>query len=325
MPNRAAILLILLTLAACLTGRAAHAGGACSGLPWPSGASAGLTELAKLRGRDLDVRTVWLAFDSWSSMVDSSAAARKHARACGALSVGVPLVPLSHRGRLAECAAGSFDRHIAALGARLVANGAASGYMRLGYEMNHSDFAWAATGDGASWRRCYRRWVSVLRNVPGQRFRFVWNPNGRGSFTFAHPVENLYPGNAYVDVIGVDYYDRCPAIRSQADWDERYDQRIKRTGTPDGIGRWLAYAKAKGKKLAVPEWGIGGPQGCSSPGYDNPLYITNMLRFFRRNAAWIAYEAYFNGGDPGSRKSYRLAPTAHHPRAAAAYRAGWGR
>ena len=47
-----------------------------------------------------------------------------------------------------------------------------------------------------------------MRSVPGEQFRFVWNPDA-GAFTQSgYSVAAAYPGNAYVDVIGLDAYDQ---------------------------------------------------------------------------------------------------------------------
>ena len=43
-----------------------------------------------------------------------------------------------------------------------------------------------------------------MRSVPGTRFLFVWNPN---ACTTDLPLDDWYPGNSYVDIIGMDVYD----------------------------------------------------------------------------------------------------------------------
>ncbi len=47
-----------------------------------------------------------------------------------------------------------------------------------------------------------------MRSVAGENFRFEWNPDA-GAFTQSgYSVAAAYPGNAYVDVIGLDAYDQ---------------------------------------------------------------------------------------------------------------------
>jgi hypothetical protein len=67
----------------------------------------------------------------------------------------------------------------------------------------------------------------------------------------------------------------------------------------------------------VPEWGVW-DQGAGSAAADNPLYVENMYRFFRDNAADIAYENYYN-----CPARHRIHPVSPYPRASARYRELW--
>ena len=68
------------------------------------------------------------------------------------------------------------------------------------------------------------------------------------------------------------------------------------------------------------EWGVWN-QGQGAAKADDPVYMDNMYRFFRANAGSIAYETYFNA-KPGVSL---LCPRTAFPKAAARYRADWGR
>ena len=80
-----------------------------------------------------------------------------------------------------------------------------------------------------------------------------------------------------------------------------------------------AFARQHGKKLSIPEWGIGGPsivRNCSEPGIDNPFFMRKMFAFFRANAGSIAYEAYFNGhgGATDTNGTHKLfSPSPNYP------------
>jgi hypothetical protein len=238
--------------------------------------------------------------------------------------LAIGLLPEQARGQLAQCASGAFDGWIRKIGQGIVARGAGNAVLRLGWEANRmGDFAWTVrvASDAGPFKGCFRRWVSVLRTVPGQSFTFDWNMGSQGNLPYH--VDQIYPGNDYVDVIGTQYYDRCPPALTQADWDKRYNLKHATNGSPYGIGRWLAYAKSKGKRLSVPEWGIGGPStACAKPGIDNPFFIQKMWEFFNANAASIAYEAYFNGDSATG--SYRLYPAEANPLSSARYKQLWG-
>jgi hypothetical protein len=300
-------------------------GGHRSGLPWASGASSVGADFEAWRGRKLDVKTAFLTVRyGWKEL--TQVGFMKKVVATGARPViGVGLVPESHRGQLGQCAAGAFDSHIRKVGQGLVAAGAGDAVLRLGWEANRmADFAWGVLGDGSTYKGCFRRWVQVLRSVPGQAFTFDFNMGARGNLPYSQ--DNIYPGAEYVDVIGTQRYDRCPSIRSDADWDALYDDR-QNTGNPVGLGAWLAWAKSKGKRFSVPEWGVSDQHpslSCPDNGFDNPFFIEKMYRFFRANADVMAYESYFNGGGKNYPEGvYKIFPVEHNPRAAARYRQLW--
>jgi hypothetical protein len=110
-------------------------------------------------------------------------------------------------------------------------------------------------------------------------------------------LEALYPGDEYVDIIGVLYYDWWPASPTEASWNINLVER-DRLGGPKGLQTWLDFAQQRGKPLSLPEWGLG-KHGTQDP-FDNPLFIQKMFDFFRNNAGSLAYESYFN------RRTHRL-------------------
>ena len=346
---------------------AAAAGPAASrsGLPWTSGvftSTATARALEVWRGRPLDVETVFFGYSSWAHMISSAAALKaKLPTVPGQLVVALGMVPRDQVGKLAECAAGQFDPFIWTLKSAMLANGglaaAAAGrpiVIRLGWEANAVDggFPWQATGDGGSWRDCFRRWVDILNPVTDasatppartRNFVLVWNMANRG--TFRYPIDNIWPGDEYVDVVGSQFYDRCPPLPEggDAEWLRRLSARDG-YGNPAGPLAWLNYARGKGKPYAMPEWGVGGPSGvCARPGVDNPYFIRKMYEFFQVNAADLAFESYFNGhgfadDSTGSCKLFAPDPAfpdpaspdylayvqRYNPNAAATYRALWG-
>lgn len=301
-------------------------GGSRSGLPWASGANGGMDALESLRGRRLDLRTLFFGLDNWRALATSAAAIPRTVAAGGQLAIALGMLPRSHRGQHEQCAVGSFDTEIRAVAESIVRRGGRGAILRLGWEANRmKGFPWAVTGDGTAYKNCFRRWVSILRSVPNQAFTIDWNMAQAGTFTYH--VDQMYPGDDVVDVIGVQQYDRCPPAKNEAEWQKAYWEVRGATRSPVGLGPWLEYAKSKGKLLSVPEWGVGGPRNvCGRPGIDNPFFIQKMYDFFRANAASIAYEAYFNGDDGSGNDengSHRLAPVEYNPQSATAYKAIW--
>ena len=109
-------------------------------------------------------------------------------------------------------------------------------------------------------------------------------------------------------MIGVDSYDQWPSVASAGGWK-------KQLNGEQGLSYWLAFAKAHGKKLSVPEWGS--IRYGRSAGRDDPQYIRDMRAFFAANAAHIAFEAIFQG----SIGNYNAGHTM--PKAAQVYKAGF--
>ena len=84
-----------------------------------------------------------------------------------------------------------------------------------------------------------------------------------------------------MDYIGVDAYDN-------GGWNTVLNQT-------DGLAYWLSFAKAQGKPLTIPEWGIG------SSG-DDPTYIQDMYQWTRQNG--IAFECFYDYNDGSTNGSF---------------------
>jgi hypothetical protein len=204
---------------------------------------------------------------------------------------GVPILPSTGGYSLATGATGAYNQYFVTLARGLVAGGQASSIIRLAWEFNGSWFPWAATGHAADFIAYWRQIVTSMRSVPGANFKFEWNPTdgdqGAGN------LADYYPGNSYVDFIGLDVYDVSWATYPGA---AAMFTTIKTE--PYGLN-WLAsFAAQQGKPIVLPEWGLGwgasddgapvSHPGTETSGGDDPLFINDM-------AAWIAthnvYEA----------------------------------
>ena len=115
----------------------------------------------------------------------------------------VPMIP-NDGSTLEQGALGAYDHHFTRLAQNLVEYGYGDATIRLGWEMNGNWFAWSGQADPGSFITYWRNAVDAMRAVSGSSFRFDWNPIAGGSF----PVDALYPGDAWVDVIGLDVYDQ---------------------------------------------------------------------------------------------------------------------
>ncbi len=236
---------------------------------------------AKLRGRDLDVISVFPARNTWQTIqepwwLDSAPAGYR-----GTLSVGLPLWP--ENGNVAAAARGDYDAQWQQLG-KTIASKYPDAYVRIGLEMNLGNH-WAATpANKAQWIKAFQLASQNLKKG-GPNLRVVWNPNeGNGQTGFLDAAQ-VWPGDAYVDIVGIDAYDWWPGYTSEANWLAHRDHAY-------GWNHWLNFAKAHGKKFAVPEWGL--YTGSSASGGDNPKYFDYVYGWMQANASQMAYEAYFD-------------------------------
>ena len=199
-------------------------------------------------------------------------------------------------GGLDEGADGDFDEHFRVAAERLVASGLASAWIRPGHELNGGWYRWSARADPEAYAEYYRRIVTAMRSVPGADFRFDWNVAVGGDQHM--DAREAYPGDEYVDAVGVDVYDSAwnmPGLTP----DQRWDYLVE----PDpgqGLQFWADFAAQQGKPLAFAEWGLVGEgsamAGEGGAGGDNPEYIEHMHEWFAGHP--LAYELYFDRDAP---------------------------
>jgi len=186
-----------------------------------------------------------------------------------------------------SCAAGDFDTYAAELGANLVAAGLQNSVLRLGAEMNgawEADFMGNTAQEQSLWATCFAKEVTGLRQAIGEHFLIDWNPN---ACTQNVPYTNFYPGNAFVDIVGLDFYDiGCDAPATPFTFTQL-------AGEPFGLVSFEEFAAAQDKPMSFPEWGL-----ASSPKGDDPAYVDGIGAAFAHGD--FAFEAYFNVGVQGT-------------------------
>lgn len=178
----------------------------------------------------------------------------------------------------------------------LVASKYPKAYIRLGWEMNlynNPNMYWIITPDNAeNWKAAFRIAVDALRSVSSQ-FRIVFNVNEMNYPKYKNLISfneiDFYPGNNYVDIIGLDAYDWNPAYK---DGNINFHQDPERDDL--GWDYWLNFAKENNKKFALCEWGVSSGTKEKNPGGDNPLYINFVYDWLSDNREWIQYECYFS-------------------------------
>jgi hypothetical protein len=129
------------------------------------------------------------------------------------------------------------------------------------------------------------RTVTAMRSVPGEHFRFDWCVS---SGYRDIPLADFYPGNRFVNIIGVDVYDNSATVGGGR-W-------ASIEGEPDGLMAVARFAAVHHKPISIPEWGLepSGEPGADGAG-DDPAYVDGIAAFVRRHP--VAYESYFDSGN----------------------------
>lgn len=240
----------------------------------------------EIEGRDSQLR-------AWSQWVRA-----QHGRN---LTIAVGMFPPG--GSLASCAAGSYEVHWRKLADNLAFHGLHWAYLRLGWQMEVADNGWAAlpgSGKEASYAACFRRIVQAMRKEqPANQWKFVFNVTDIHWESRAW-LEAVWPGDAYVDVVGVTAYDQswipdtypypsgcdaaCRLTRQQNSWNHKFG----------GLITLRDFAAAHGgKPLAFPEWGLL-VRSDGRGGGDNPYFVEKMHEFFMDPVNNVVFHAYTN-------------------------------
>jgi hypothetical protein len=256
--------------------------------PGPWGAPL-VVEYADFLGREPEIALDYQDVDTWENQTwpDWQASAWE-ALPQYQLSLGGTGIFIQG-GSWAEAAQGAYDEHWRTLGERLVATGQEDAILRGAHEFNGDWFHYRVTQEEADdFVTAWRRWVDIMRSVPGQAFTFDWNPIIGTQYLIPH-AEDAYPGDEYVDRIALDVYDSGNELYgegfrpgeeqpSQEERDAAWDQILN---GERGMNFWRNFAEERGKPLSFPEWGIQimpqeGGDGRVFGGGDNASFVERM-------------------------------------------------
>ncbi len=165
------------------------------------------------------------------------------------------------------------------IGVSLVAAGQSNAIIRIMWEQNQDVGGWFSNWNQlamspSQYIATFQDIVTTMRAVPGEKFRFMWNPNGgTGNEASGRTWEDTWPGSSYVNYVGVDQYDY--------------------SGYAANIQAVVAFAQSQGLPAAIPEWGLDGS--------DDPSYINGVASLVGNPSNDIAMQAYFSydGGSSG--------------------------
>lgn len=123
--------------------------------------------------------------------------------------------------------AGDFDGYIRSWASGAKAWGGPL-YVRWGCEANGSWNEWDPGVNGntaASYIAAFRRVRSIFKEVGASNVTFLWTP--MAAFTGSTPLQSIYPGDEYVDLVGIDGYN-WGTTRSWSTW-QSFDQLFDAT------------------------------------------------------------------------------------------------
>ncbi len=199
----------------------------------------------------------------------------------GAIDIAVGGTVLGSGENYAAAAGGAYDarwREAAAVIASVRKGATGPTFVRPFHEFNGTWFReWQVTpGNVADFRRAFARYAGILRQALPEVY-VVWSPNN-GDHSGV-PVEDYYPGDDVVDVVGPDYYDdgTTGATVDIAAWNAESTEW--RGGSPLGIEAWRQFAAKHGKPISMPEWGLK-PDG----GSDHPVWIQAVNAWANKHA-----------------------------------------
>jgi hypothetical protein len=261
------------------------------------------------------VAVAWPEIGSWSEFTEPNAFYSTWASTSFTKVFALPPYPSGIGDTIQGCIDGDYNQDWQTFAQTMESSGLAGQgtIIRLGWEMNqHTDW-----GTPSQFAACWRDIVSTVSAIaPG--LQWDWNVNrGNSGDMPGSSILSAYPGNAYVNIIGVDSYDMWPPVDTSGGWQQQLNG-------PYGLNYWLSFAESNGKKFSVPEWGLTqntDPAWDGHSGGDDPAYIQDMWNFFVANSGNIAFESYFDY--PGDENS--LYNPSQDPNSAAEYQSLWNR
>eukprot|EP01121_Diplochlamys_sp_Union-15-3_P020041 TRINITY_DN7690_c0_g1_i1.p1 TRINITY_DN7690_c0_g1~~TRINITY_DN7690_c0_g1_i1.p1 ORF type:complete len:377 (+),score=61.95 TRINITY_DN7690_c0_g1_i1:53-1183(+) len=133
----------------------------------------------------------------WSNWVNGAPAGER------TFVLSIPMVPSGQSAEIVNGAKGLHNSTFLTLAKNLVSYKLETTVLRIGWEFNGGWYPWSASVNPTAWVKYFQTIVEVMKSV-NPKFRVLWNPSiGWGQ----EPAPSVYPGNEYVDFIGLDTYD----------------------------------------------------------------------------------------------------------------------
>lgn len=203
--------------------------------------------------------------------------------------------------RMRECAMGNFDAYWQTF-AKNASDAGRTGdttVVSLAREFNGTWFKWNPSNVGLDvWTSCWRHVYGAIHANSSLRVAWVLSASSntmKGGDYSVNTAWDAYPGDDYVDVVGINRYDfKSLSSATTTDWKDT----CKNT---QDICYLANFARQHKKALGVPEWSMDrGQYGWG----DLPAFVQMMYGFFKDNADILAFENNFNNGGSGDWNFY---------------------
>ncbi len=194
------------------------------------------------------------------------------------------------------------DQRYKAFGQCLLDHGQPNAIIRMATEFNLNGlFPWTInlydTTQVASFVSAERTFSNDIRSLPGQHFKLDWNFAIDPANSGQNIVTNAYPGDAYVDYVGIDCYDQVlPWGTNWTTPQDQWDRRYNGYNGGHGIKYYLDFARQHGKQVSFPEWALGwyyNNNGATQAPLEDPYYINQMFAVMNDPTNNVAYESYW--------------------------------
>ena len=238
------------------------------------------------------------------------------------LTIGLPYgSKTGQRAALQATASGANDFPYRLISQYLKQGGYPDAIIRLGYEFDGDWMPWSAKGNEALWVSAYRR-IHDIMHAESPTFRFDWN----GDPGYMKNETAAYPGDGYVDIIGLDIYDRSLGVPWNSKTQSWTNPPAAFNTLVPGLTFQRDFAIAHHKQVSYPEWALSrsNTSVVSGQGGDDPAFVRGMYNWMnalpRTGPGSLAYHAYFNADIPND-GYHRLG---NFPSAAALFRTLFG-
>ncbi|KQM88654.1 hypothetical protein ASE67_02625 [Sphingomonas sp. Leaf23] len=242
-----------------------------------------------------------------------------------AVTLGVPVIPIcwavpgaTNTQTAADVGAGVYDDQILALLSAFLAHRTDTGpiNIRPNWEGGYPNtWPWSftrSTQDATDYKASFQRIATLARSL-SERFKIEWCVQHYCTDTggaIVDPTVAGNPGPAFFDIVAPDVYVVGNNFGQNINFSDvaRSTATLKFAGFPYGA-RYLAdYARANGKQMSFPEWGIGA---------DSPGMMRDYAAFIQDPSNRFAYHGVWNKN--ASPPFFCRVSNRQHPKKAATY------